>query len=801
MKRLYFIAIFLFLSYTNQVRAEITIPYILDDKPQILFGDSTLISATSTYQGLENYAPSYVGNYLHITFTYTHVRFAFSDYPPRLYITSEDPRATTTPGEKDRSVVYQLMPIPIPPGHETDWYAYDIQFDAAGYNVSVIEAGTTSVASFHKDIPGLTNTDWVALANLYSNSGNVFSMALTPLPVYGTPMPVVPTATTTPVIIVPGIMSTKLYENNNLIWLNVIQIVSSISDNFLDVLSMDVGGLPINNSILPGGVIRSLNNADYFDNLFNQLISANYQENIDIFEHPYDWRFGVEDIVLKLKDRIEEIKAERGVDKVDLVAHSMGGLVVKEYLKDYGGSSVGKFIDIATPHAGAPSAYKVLMYGDNLGVKKLFGLVNINANEIKQISQNMPSVYELLPSSKYFDDYGPYVVNLTAGTERYDFAGTKNYLKSEGRNALLVDRAEAFHQAVDDIDPATYGVTAYNIVGCGTPTLGGFYIIQGGDHPIYNIRYVNGDGTVPIRSAQALTASSTYYVSGAVHALMPSTSGVKELISDLLTSTSTVPDISPYPNLATNESGCTMPDGRIVSFHSPVTLDVYDASNNHAGPNVDGDIENDIPGVDYEELGDNKFAFLPTGTEYSVKGNGTGEGTFDLRIQDVVDGEVATTTLWTDVPVTSSTHVAFTMPASGPVPPTITLDNNNDGVYEQALNYTLASAGVVESTGKVAKILGPTSSSGGRTNPEPKRVIVVATTTPVFTATTTTPLVAPGPLPVVVQKSPVATTTLVTSSSASSEPPYQNTAVVYKSFNEKVKSLFAHIWYWLTNGF
>ena len=118
------------LSFGSQkASAEITTPYTVDEKPQALFGDSTGVPG---HLGLENYTADYVGSNLHITFTYTHSRCCFASYPPRLYITALDPRSTTTPDIKLVPEVYSLLPIPIPPGHETDWYLYDIQFDATG---------------------------------------------------------------------------------------------------------------------------------------------------------------------------------------------------------------------------------------------------------------------------------------------------------------------------------------------------------------------------------------------------------------------------------------------------------------------------------------------------------------------------------------------------------------------------------------------------------------------------------------------------------------------------------------------
>src|SRR3989344_3355166 len=145
-----FCLIFFLASYyllPTIVLAEIKVPYVVDEitaeKPRILFGDSTEITATSTsgevitYYGLENYTTNYVNNYLHITFTYTHAALdtfcCYASYPPAVYITALDPRATSTPTERSSLTIYTLAPKPIPPGHSTNLYLYDIQLDATGY--------------------------------------------------------------------------------------------------------------------------------------------------------------------------------------------------------------------------------------------------------------------------------------------------------------------------------------------------------------------------------------------------------------------------------------------------------------------------------------------------------------------------------------------------------------------------------------------------------------------------------------------------------------------------------------------
>jgi hypothetical protein len=65
-----------------KLHAAITYPYIVDEKPRVIFGDSIEVATTSsTYYGLENYQHNYVGNFLHLTFTYTHIAQSYTSYP------------------------------------------------------------------------------------------------------------------------------------------------------------------------------------------------------------------------------------------------------------------------------------------------------------------------------------------------------------------------------------------------------------------------------------------------------------------------------------------------------------------------------------------------------------------------------------------------------------------------------------------------------------------------------------------------------------------------------------------------
>lgn len=176
------------LASTQSAFAEISNPYIVDEKPQVNFGDSFAIDG---YYGLENYTQDYMGGYAHVTFTYTHFttnqECCNANYPPRLYITNTDPRATTTPVVRSMAVVYHLTQRTHNPEHTSNWYLYDIQFDATGYTLVVTRGGDTEIVNEHRDIAGLTDDDWVALANTHpmnppTSPPTPDSMSFTPFP-------------------------------------------------------------------------------------------------------------------------------------------------------------------------------------------------------------------------------------------------------------------------------------------------------------------------------------------------------------------------------------------------------------------------------------------------------------------------------------------------------------------------------------------------------------------------------------------------------------------------------------------
>jgi triacylglycerol esterase/lipase EstA (alpha/beta hydrolase family) len=67
----------------------------------------------------------------------------------------------------------------------------------------------------------------------------------------------------------------------------------------------------------------------------------------------------------QIAERVDRILATTGASQVSIVAHSMGGLVARAYVRKHGAAKVKRVITIGTPHAGSVHAW--LFPGTSLG--------------------------------------------------------------------------------------------------------------------------------------------------------------------------------------------------------------------------------------------------------------------------------------------------------------------------------------------------------------------------------------------------------------------------------------------------
>ncbi|MEI8270529.1 MAG: alpha/beta hydrolase [bacterium] len=560
-----------------------------------------------------------------------------------------------------------------------------------------------------------------------------------------------------PVILVPGIMGTELfkyYDDQKEIWPNVDKLIFSITDNFLNDLALNTDGTE--NRDMPmklGDIIRGTHldilgkkyDSKTFEGLISELEKSGYIENANLFVFPYDWRKSNVVSAEKLKEKINKILLDTGADKVDLVAHSMGGLVVKKYIADNGADNVDQIIFIGTPQLGAPKAFKVIIEGDDMGVR-IGKLSLLSLDKVKYISQNMPGVFELLPSKKYIDGQSDFSGNKyitdyitpsfsdSKNSIKPDlsFIQTEDFLKSQKINTKMLGFADNLHTDTDNLDLSNIKVS--NFIGCGaTKTIGHITVKKKTSGILfwkklvntYDLQYENGDDTVPLRSADN-SFGKKYYVKGSSHGELPSASGLRELVTATLRGKKLID----FTNVSNDKHDCFI-KGKSITLYSMLPMMeylVYDEYDNFTGPvkSIDlkliqdptetekssEEIEYGIPGVQYNKIGGTTSIFLPAGGSYKIvvknipvsSGGGGGSAggsiinSYDLSIGNInADDTSAGSVNFNNVRVNNPDESfqieipADTFPdeVNAGIPPVIHVDENGDGIYEEEIPPTV----------------------------------------------------------------------------------------------------------------
>ncbi|QEK13592.1 acetyltransferase [Crassaminicella thermophila] len=160
--------------------------------------------------------------------------------------------------------------------------------------------------------------------------------------------------------------------------------------------------------------------ASVYEPFIRSLEEMGYKKNEDLFIAFYDWRKECTFCARRyLRDVIDKAKKKCKSRKVNIICHSMGGLVARAYVqsKNYR-YDVDHLIMIATPNGGAVNAYcfwaggmlpykrniksnifRTLLEGYLWVLEKLYSA----KNEMETIHKHLKSAKDLLPSHQYGD--------------------------------------------------------------------------------------------------------------------------------------------------------------------------------------------------------------------------------------------------------------------------------------------------------------------------------------------------------------------------------------------------------------
>lgn len=204
-------------------------------------------------------------------------------------------------------------------------------------------------------------------------------------------------AFTRPVVFVlPGIMGSALAIDGRAVWLNLLELSRG-----------GLSALGANANVQATGLL-----SDGY-----ALLCEHLKQTHEVLPFPYDWRQPLEDSAKGLREKIEEVLplAERAGQPVRLLAHSMGGLVVRMMLATKEGQKTwtamckhpgARFIMLGTPNHGS-FAIPAMLIGRDALVKKL-ALVDLESDHsvLLRTIAGFDGVLNLLPhdgDADFFD--------------------------------------------------------------------------------------------------------------------------------------------------------------------------------------------------------------------------------------------------------------------------------------------------------------------------------------------------------------------------------------------------------------
>ena len=344
-----------------------------------------------------------------------------------------------------------------------------------------------------------------------------------------------------PAVVVPGILGSGLARpDGTQVWLNAGNAFGSHDLSLADSLALDER----RDDLVPQGLLG-------VDAVLPRLFGfTEYADLVELLEraglrrHPghrlryhifsYDWRRDLVDSARRLGETLDDMADDLSDPdlKVNLLAHSMGGLVARYYLR-YGGAAPGgpvtwagarrvaNLIMVATPNSGSVPSLDAILNGSRVG----FSSTTLAASVIAR----MPSIYELLPPAgapslidsrgepvaadlhdpgfwkeRGLGPYGPHRRN--ADPEAGDPGSNRAFLEA------ALHRAQAFHASLDARPETACPARVYLLGGDCLPTLARAVLPDAfGAAPRFEPRtqaeadlmFEAGDGRVTRRSALA----------------------------------------------------------------------------------------------------------------------------------------------------------------------------------------------------------------------------------------------------------------------------------------------------------
>jgi pimeloyl-ACP methyl ester carboxylesterase len=177
----------------------------------------------------------------------------------------------------------------------------------------------------------------------------------------------------------------------------------------------------------------------------------------------YDWRLSAESNAAGVLQIIEQVLSLTGADRVDILAHSQGGLVAEAITKLP--QSVGKIyriVTLGTPYLGAPKALTELLYQYPCEDPPQ---CYVNPAVVQSLIENYPGLMDLLPSAGYYTAYSAISPSYATVESQITQGLASLTYPAIPQNTSLVDAAEQMHESDDSWAPLDPSVGLLRMIG------------------------------------------------------------------------------------------------------------------------------------------------------------------------------------------------------------------------------------------------------------------------------------------------------------------------------------------------
>lgn len=539
------------------------------------------------------------------------------------------------------------------------------------------------------------------------------------------------------VLFLPGFEGSRLKVGDNILW--PVDLLQVGTNEDLEALKLDDAGNSITSGITVDGILRDFHTVPIYSGFADFMDTLVVDGTIRGWEpFAYDWRFPPQRILaegvqtdagtVSLVDRIIQLAAQSHTGQVTVVGHSNGGLLGKALIKalEETGKThlIDSFVMVGTPQIGTAQAVGGVLHGERSNIG--WGYSFVSKAEARALGQNMESAYNLLPSREYFThvtdptvvfdenasytdlwrrDWGQAIGNYTELfqflTDAFDTRNEPSPSDTRSpttASSTILTRADAFHQEFDSYDIPD-SIRTVQVAGWGLSTIKG---INYKEFPGTGVQYyvplttVEGDFTVLYPSALSSEGEKYYLSLDLFNESVKKNFEHKNMMNATPTQTLLSQVIKENADIAVDFIAITKPDPSpinrlLVAVHSPLTLGARDSQNRFTGldssnqPNQGIElVKNDIPNSVYFTYGESKYLILPQGETYTFTLDATDTGTATVVIESLSEEAAATTAVYSNVPVSESTSVSFSLSEEN-TPPTLLLDEDSDGTPDATI--------------------------------------------------------------------------------------------------------------------